>query len=63
MLKSLAEFFGDQIYDFIDYCEKDWDSESYTEGSPICTVGPGAMRYFADGLRKPFGRFVLIFDF
>lgn len=56
VLKSLAEFFGDQIYDFIDYCEKDWDSESYTEGSPICTVGPGAMRYFADGLRKPFGR-------
>ena len=56
VLRSLAEFFGDRVYECIDYREKDWDAEPYSEGSPVCTVGPGAMRYFVDGLRKPHGR-------
>ena len=58
MVRSLAEFFGEKVYDYLDYREKDWNLEPYSEGSPICAVGPGAMRYFADGLREPFGRWV-----
>ena len=53
MLKSLTEFFGEKVMDYIDYMEKDWDDEPYCEGAPVCCVGPGAMRYYSEGLRKP----------
>ena len=54
MLECLAQFFGEKVYDFIDYREKDWDDEPYTGGAPICCVSTGGMRYYNDGLRKPF---------
>lgn len=56
VLKSLAEFFGEQVYTYIDYKEKIWDREPYNEGGPVSSVGPGAMRYYAIGLRHPFER-------
>ncbi|XP_053380963.1 amine oxidase [flavin-containing] A-like [Mercenaria mercenaria] len=54
VLKSLAEFFGDKVYTYLDYKEKIWDHEPYNEGGPVSCVGTGAMRYYAKGLRQPF---------
>ncbi|KAL3876065.1 hypothetical protein ACJMK2_033949 [Sinanodonta woodiana] len=56
VLKSLSEFFGEQVFKYVDYREKNWSEEPYTEGGPVCCVGPGAMRNFNSGLRKQFGR-------
>ena len=56
VIKSLANFFGDKAYNYLDYKEKVWDLECYNEGAPVSTVGPGAMRYYASGLRKPCDR-------
>ncbi|KAK3595095.1 hypothetical protein CHS0354_002348 [Potamilus streckersoni] len=56
VLKSLSEFFGDQVFKYIDYREKNWNEEPYTEGGPVCCVGPGAMRNFNSGLRNQFDR-------
>lgn len=55
VLKSLAQFFGERVHEYLDYIEKNWDLEPFTEGAPVSCVGPGAMRYFSQGLRQPFG--------
>lgn len=55
VLKGLSQFFGEQVYNYIDYADKDWESEPFIRGAPVCCVGPGAMRYYAEGLRKPSG--------
>lgn len=57
MLKSLSDFLGPEALNYLDYAEKDWGLEPYNEGSPVCSVGPGAMAYFARGLRLPFQRY------
>nr|XP_022314617.1 probable flavin-containing monoamine oxidase A isoform X1 [Crassostrea virginica] len=56
VLKSLSDFLGPEAMDCLDYAEKDWGMEPYNEGSPVCSVAPGAMAYFAKGLRQPFHR-------
>ncbi|XP_061182075.1 amine oxidase [flavin-containing] A-like isoform X2 [Saccostrea echinata] len=56
VLKSLSDFLGPEALNYLDYAEKDWGVEPYNEGSPVCTVGPGAMAYFSKGLRLPFNR-------
>lgn len=56
VLKSLSDFLGPEALNYLDYAEKDWGLEPYSEGSPVCSVGPGAMAYFARGLRLPFQR-------
>ncbi|CAH1793816.1 unnamed protein product [Owenia fusiformis] len=56
VLKSLVEYFGPEADQCVMYMEKDWGKESYNGGCPVSTVGPGAMTYFASGLRRPFGR-------
>ncbi|XP_062567210.1 probable flavin-containing monoamine oxidase A [Saccostrea cucullata] len=56
VLKSLSDFLGPEALNYLDYVEKDWSVEPYNEGCPVCTVGPGAMAYFAAGLRLPFNR-------
>ena len=53
MLKCLAQFFGEQVHDYIDYAEKDWEEEPYIGGAPVCVAGPGAMKYYVEGLREP----------
>lgn len=54
VLASLEQFFGNKVHNYIDYVEKDWDTEPYCEGAPISCVSTGAMRYYVEGLRKPF---------
>ncbi|KAH3872473.1 hypothetical protein DPMN_035689 [Dreissena polymorpha] len=56
VLKSLAEFFGDEVYAYLDFQEKIWDIEPFNEGAPVSIVGPGAMRHYAPGLRESFDR-------
>jgi monoamine oxidase len=56
ILKSLSEFFGEDVWKYKDYREKDWGLEPYIEGSPICSAAPGSMPYFASGLRDSFDR-------
>ncbi|KAL4239914.1 hypothetical protein ACF0H5_000713 [Mactra antiquata] len=55
VLKCLSQFFGDDVYKYIDYAEKDWEEEPYVGGAPVCCVAPGAMKYYASGLREPDG--------
>ena len=57
VLKSLSDFFGPEVYQYMDYQDKVWDTEPYNEGAPISCVAPGAMRYYATGLRQPFNRY------
>lgn len=54
VLQSLSQFFGQEIWSHLDYKEQNWGVEPYTEGGPVCCVAPGAMEYFASGLRHPF---------
>jgi len=56
VLLSLSEFFGQDVWSYVDYREQDWGQEPYTEGAPVCCVAPGAMRSYASGLRHPFMR-------
>ena len=56
VLKSLSEFFGEDVWKYKDYREKDWGLEPYIEGSPICSAAPGSMPYFASGLRHSYDR-------
>ena len=52
----MADFFGPEVFDFLDYVEKDWREEPYNGGCPVSVGTPGIMTYFAPALRKPFGR-------
>ncbi|WAQ97542.1 LOW QUALITY PROTEIN: AOFA-like protein [Mya arenaria] len=56
VLKSLSEFFGTEVYKYIEYRDLVWDTEPYNEGAPVSCVGPGAMRFYAKGLREPFDK-------
>ncbi|KAH3872451.1 probable flavin-containing monoamine oxidase A [Dreissena polymorpha] len=55
VLEGLAQFFGAQVHEYVDFQEKDWDSEPFCEGGPVCCATPGAMRFYVQGLRKPVG--------
>ncbi|KAL4239916.1 hypothetical protein ACF0H5_000714 [Mactra antiquata] len=56
VIKSLADIFGEKVHTYIEYRDKVWDVEPYNEGAPVSCVSPGAMRYYANGLREPFNR-------
>ncbi|WAQ97607.1 AOFA-like protein, partial [Mya arenaria] len=55
ILETLSQFFGSRVNEYVDCREKDWDEEPFCEGGPVCTAAPGAMKYYADCLRKPMG--------
>lgn len=54
MLKFLFDFFGLEVLNYLDYVEKDWGLEFYSEGSFVCLVGLGVMVYFVRGFRLLF---------
>ncbi|XP_064608664.1 amine oxidase [flavin-containing] B-like [Liolophura sinensis] len=54
VLNTLHQVWGQIVYDYLDYQEKDWSKEPYSEGSPVSCVAPGGMKYFSSGLRHPF---------
>ncbi|ESP04049.1 hypothetical protein LOTGIDRAFT_109903 [Lottia gigantea] len=56
VLHQLSVFWGGSCLDFIDYTEQDWNKEPYIVGAPVCCLATGNMRYFVDGVRKPFQR-------
>ncbi|WAQ97611.1 AOFA-like protein [Mya arenaria] len=45
-----------QKMEYIEYRDLVWDTEPYNEGAPVSCVGPGAMRFYAKGLREPFDK-------
>ncbi|XP_067672306.1 probable flavin-containing monoamine oxidase A [Haliotis asinina] len=56
VLESLSRFFGPDVFGYIDYAERDWSQEPYTDGGPLCVANPGAMMYYNKALRQPFGK-------
>ncbi|KAK6171149.1 hypothetical protein SNE40_019399 [Patella caerulea] len=56
VLNQLSVFWGGSVFDYIDYIEQDWNQEPYIVGAPVCCLTTGAMKYFVDGIRKPFHR-------
>ncbi|XP_021358768.1 probable flavin-containing monoamine oxidase A [Mizuhopecten yessoensis] len=54
VLKSLSEFFGHKVWSYVDYIEKDWGQEPYSEGAPTSSAAPGTMAYLVKGLRHPY---------
>ncbi|XP_071107333.1 probable flavin-containing monoamine oxidase A [Haliotis cracherodii] len=56
VLESLSRFFGPDVFGYVDYAERDWNQESYTDGGPLCVANPGAMMYYNKALRQPFGK-------
>ncbi|KAL5018930.1 hypothetical protein ScPMuIL_004652 [Solemya velum] len=56
VLKSLADLFGEDVFDCADYIEKEWSHEPYTMGAPIAIASPGTMAFLSEGLRKPFDK-------
>ncbi|XP_046560280.1 probable flavin-containing monoamine oxidase A [Haliotis rubra] len=56
VLESLSRFFGPDVFGYVDYAERDWSQEPYTDGGPLCVANPGAMMYYNKALRQPFGK-------
>ncbi|XP_041364297.1 probable flavin-containing monoamine oxidase A [Gigantopelta aegis] len=56
VLESLSRFFGPEVFTYLDYIEKDWSREPYSEGGPVGVATTGAMQYFSRSLRQPFGK-------
>ncbi|XP_041363842.1 probable flavin-containing monoamine oxidase A [Gigantopelta aegis] len=56
VLVQLSTFLGDEVFEPLQYIEKDWSTEPYSEGGPVCAMAPGSMQYFSRGLREPIDR-------
>ena len=56
ILDHFAMFFGEKVYSFLDYIEKDWNNERFSYGGPVSFVAPGGMVNFSEALRQPIGR-------
>jgi len=56
VVRQLADYFGHEAVDPLDYVEKVWTEEESIGGAPVVRVNPGGMHAFADGLRSPHGR-------
>ncbi|XP_072028108.1 probable flavin-containing monoamine oxidase A isoform X2 [Amphiura filiformis] len=56
VLNALAEIFGPEAKQPIDFKQKDWGKEPYNGGCPVNVMTPGAISYFYDGLTQPFDR-------
>lgn len=56
VLDHFAAFFGSEVYNFLDYIEKDWNLEPFSFGAPVSYLAPGGMENFAKSIRRPEGR-------
>ncbi|XP_005097724.1 probable flavin-containing monoamine oxidase A [Aplysia californica] len=56
ILDHFAFFFGEEVYSFLDYVEKDWNTEPYSWGGPVSFVSPGGMQNFCHAIQHPEGR-------
>ena len=55
VLEDLARLYGPEARDYMDYVEKNWTNEPYSNGCPAFNiVAGGCMKDFARGTREPF---------
>lgn len=55
VLTQLAKWFGEEASSPIDYLEKDWVADEFTEGCPVGCFPPGKLAPYMDALRAPCG--------
>lgn len=56
VLGALAECFGPKARHPIEYHEKNWQEDPWSQGCPTGNFGPGTLLQFAPALREPVGR-------
>ena len=56
VLEGFAAMFGEQALSPIEYTEKDWTKERWTQGGPVSIAGPGLLTTLGSEIRVPFGR-------
>jgi monoamine oxidase len=55
VLEGFASMFGDQALHPTEYVEHDWNSEPWTGGAPVATMGPGTLSVLGPAIRVPHG--------
>jgi monoamine oxidase len=55
VLDDLADLFGEQALEPIDYFEQDWPSEEWSRGGPVAYMGPGVLFDYGSTMREPVG--------
>jgi len=56
VLDNLADYFGEQARNPLEYVENAWAEERFTRGDPVAGLGPGTLLDFGTALREPVGR-------
>jgi monoamine oxidase len=56
VLQGFARFVGNEALNPIEYVEKDWTREPWTQGSPIASPTPGTISLVGSTIREPVGR-------
>jgi monoamine oxidase len=56
VLQGFAAMFGERALRPIEYTEKDWTKERWTQGGPTAIHAPGALVRHGSAIRQPFGR-------
>src|SRR5215211_3968880 len=56
VLRSFADFFGQEALRPRRYVEKDWSKEVWTRGCPVGWTAPGVLLDYGSAIRRPVGR-------
>lgn len=56
VLDALAQSFGPRALNPVEYHEKDWQADPWSQGCPTGNFGPGTLTQFASALSDPVGR-------
>jgi monoamine oxidase len=56
VLDNLANYFGDEARNPLEYVENRWADERYSRGDPVAGLPPGVLLDFGTALRAPTGR-------
>ncbi len=55
VIEDLARMYGPEARDYVDYVEKNWSNEPFSNGCPAFSiVASGCMKDYARGTREPF---------
>jgi monoamine oxidase len=56
VLDNLADYFGEQARNPLEYVENTWANERFSRGDPVAGLPPGVLLDFGTALREPAGR-------
>jgi monoamine oxidase len=56
VLDNLADYFGENARNPLEYVENAWAEERFSRGDPVAGLGPGTLLDFGTALREPVGR-------